>query len=101
MVPRGRRPTGPAVRVRPTPGDKVPVPAKEGRWLHEDAPETLAGEQSCESGQDGPVGRLERRSIDLASEDGHLVAEYDDLDGEVSVPATGESDELEEQQNAR
>jgi hypothetical protein len=34
--------------------------------------------------------------MDLASEDGHLMAQYHDLDSEVRVPLTGESDELEE-----
>ena len=97
MVPSGmRRPTGAAVRVGPALGDKVPVPAQQGLWLNEEAPEPLAGEQSCESRQDRPVGRLQRRSMDLASEDGHLVAQHHDLDSEVRVIATGESDELEE-----
>ena len=42
------------------------------------------------------IRRLQRRSVDLAPEDCHLVAKHDDLDGEVRVPATGKSDELEE-----
>ena len=93
---RDGRPTGPGVRVGPALGDKVPVPAQQGLWLNEEAPEPLAGEQSCESGQNGPVGRLQRRSMDLASEYRHLVAQHHDLDSEVRVSATGESDELEE-----
>ncbi len=60
------------------------------------APETLAGEQPCESGQDGPIRGLERRSMDLAPEDRYLVAEQDHLDGEVRVAATQEPDQLEE-----
>jgi hypothetical protein len=51
---------------------------------------------SCESGQNGPVGRLQRRSMDLTSEYRHLVAQHHDLDSEVRISATGESDELEE-----
>ena len=72
------------------------MPAQQGCRLDEEAPETLAGEQSCESGQDRPIRRLERRSMDLAPEDRHLVAEHDDLDGEIRVTATDQSDELEE-----
>src|ERR1019366_8545409 len=93
---RDAGPTGPGVRVGPALGDKVPVPAQQGGWLNEEAPETLAGEPSCESRQNRPVGRLQGRSMDLASKDGHLMAQYHDLDSEVRVPATGEWDELEE-----
>ena len=90
MVPFAmRRSTGPAVRVGPALGDEVPVPAQQGCRLDEEASETLAGEQSCESGQHRPVGWLQHRSVDLASEHRHLVAQHDDLDGEVRVAATG------------
>jgi hypothetical protein len=41
--------------------------------LDKEAPEPLAGEHSCESGEDGPICRLERRS--MAPEDRYLVAE--------------------------
>jgi len=34
--------------------------------------------------------------VDLASQDRHLVAQHDDLDGEIRVTATNESDELDE-----
>ena len=44
-----------------------------------------------------PLGRrLQCRSVDLASQDRHLVAQHDDLDGEIRVTATNESDELDE-----
>jgi hypothetical protein len=42
-------PTRPAVRVGPALGDKGPVPAQQGCRLNEEAPEMLAGEQSCKS----------------------------------------------------
>ena len=93
---RNCRPTGPAVGVGPVLGDEVPVPAQQGLWLDEEAPETLAGEQSCQPGQDCPVGRLQRRSVDLASKDRHLVPQHDELAGEIGVSATDESDELED-----
>jgi hypothetical protein len=55
---------------------------------------TLVGEQPCESRQNRPVRRLQRRSMDLASEDAHLMAQHHDLDSEVRVLAEGEPDEL-------
>lgn len=81
--------------IGPALGDKVPVPAQQGRRLDEEVPVTPAGEQSCESRQHRPVRRLERRSVDLASEDCHLVAQHDDLDGEIGFTSANESDELE------
>jgi hypothetical protein len=72
------------------------VPAQQGRRLDEEAPETLAGEQSYEPRQHGPVRRLERRSVDLAPPDCHLVAQHDDLDGQIGVTAADEPDELED-----
>src|SRR5579883_2120837 len=47
------------------------------------------------SGQHRSICRLERRSVDLASEDCHLAAQHDDLDGEIGVASANESDELE------
>jgi hypothetical protein len=43
------RSTWPAVRAGPVVGDEVPVPTQQGCRLNEEVPETLAGEQSCES----------------------------------------------------
>jgi hypothetical protein len=88
-------PTASAVWIGPASGDEVTVPAQQGCRLDEEAPEALAGEPSCQPGQYGPVGRLECRSVDLASEYGHFVAQHDDLDREVRVRATGEPDQLE------
>ena len=93
---RDGRSAGPAVWVRPVLSRKVPVPAQQGCWLDEEAAEASAGEQSCEPRQHRPICRLQRRSVDLAPEDCHLVSEHADLDGEVRVTATDESDELED-----
>jgi len=81
--------------IRPALGDEVPVPAQRSFWSDEEAPESTTRELSCESRQHRPVRRLERRSVDLASEDCHLVAQHDDLDGEIGVTSANESDELE------
>ena len=92
---RNARPTGPAPRVGPALGDEVAVPAQQGCWLDEEASESSAGEHSCQSRQHRPVRRLQRRSVDLALQDRHLVSEHDDLHGEIGVTAVDESDELE------
>ncbi len=93
---RDGRSTGPAVRIRPALGDEVPVPTQLGCRLDEEVPESPAGEQTCEPRQNRSVGRLQCRSVDLASEDRHLVAQHDDLDGEIRVTATAQSDELQD-----
>lgn len=93
---RDARPTGPAVRIRPALGDEVPVPTQQGCRLDEEVPESPAGEQTCEPRQNRSVGRLQCRSVNLAPEDRHLVAQHDDLDGEIRVTAPNESDELED-----
>lgn len=69
------------------------MPTQQGCRLDEEAPESPAGEQRCEPHQNRSVGRLQCRSVDLASEDRHLVAQHDDLDGEICVTATDQSDE--------
>lgn len=43
-----------------------------------------------------PIRRLQRRSMDLASKGCHLVAQHDDLDGEIRVAATDEPNQLED-----
>jgi hypothetical protein len=56
----------------------------------------LAGEQSCESRHHRPVRRVQRRSVDLAPQYRHLVAQHDDLDGEIGVTTEDESEQLED-----
>lgn len=82
-------------------GDEVPVPTQQGCRLDEEAGETVAGEQSCEPRQHGPIRRSQRRSMDLAAEHRHFVSEHDDLDGEVSVAAADESDQMEDARRLR
>ena len=88
------RSTRPAVWVGPALGDEVAVPAQEGCRLDEEVRVTLAGEQSCQPGQHRSICRLKRRSVDLASEDRHLMTQDHDLDREVRISAANESDEL-------
>ena len=48
----------------------------------------LVGKESRQPGQNRPVGWLEHRSADLASEHRHLMAQYDDFNREVRLTAT-------------
>ena len=69
------------------------MPTQQRCRLDEQAPESPAEEQSCEPRQNRSVGRLQCRSEDLASEDlasedRRLVAQHDDLDGEIRLTAT-------------
>ena len=72
------------------------MPSQKSGRLDEEVPMTPAGEESCQLRQHRSIRRLERRSIDLASEDCHLVAQDHDLDREIRISAANESDELED-----
>ena len=99
---RHRRPSRTPVWIGPAPGDQVAVPTEQRGRAHEEPLEMPAGEQLCQSGEQRPAGRLERRPVDLAPEDRHLVTEHDDFDRQVRVRPTGEPDQLKDAtQNAR
>ena len=68
------RSTRSAVGMGPALGDEVAVPPQKSCRLDEEVPETLASEQSCQSRQHRSICRIERRSVDLASQGRHLVA---------------------------
>ena len=71
--------------------------AEQGRRSDEEASEVVAaGGQSCESRQHRSICGFERQSVHLASKHRHLVAQHDDLNGEIGVTAEDESDQLED-----
>jgi len=84
------------VRVSPALGDDVPVPSQRSVRLDEEVPETPAGKQTCRSRQYRPIRLFQRRSMNLAPQDRHLVAHHDDLDGDIGVTAEDESDQLQD-----
>jgi hypothetical protein len=59
-------------------------------------PKTWQGEKSRQPGEDRSVRGLQHWSVGLPSEDRHLMAQKDDLDRQVRVTATNESDQLED-----
>ena len=65
------------------------MPAQERLGLDEETTPMSPRQQTAQSGQQGPVGRLECRADDLATQHGHLVAQHDDLGRRLlSVPAS-------------
>ncbi|MDE3206414.1 MAG: hypothetical protein KGQ66_19575 [Acidobacteriota bacterium] len=64
--------------------------------MDEEAPESSAWEQPRQPGQHRSICRLERRSLHLASEDRHLMAQHDHLDRKIRVAAAEETDGLED-----
>ena len=72
------------------------MPTQQGRRLDEELVASVASEQPCEPGQHRAICRLQRGAVNLASQDCRLVTQDHDLDGEVGVTATGESDQLED-----
>ncbi len=76
------------VQVHPSPTRQVTMPAQHKRQLDEDAPATRLGERPPKTGEDRLVGRVECRSCDLASTNGHFVAKHRDLDGQIRAFAS-------------
>jgi hypothetical protein len=73
--------------------DEISVPAKQGLGLDEE-PVTLGPQQQADqSGEQCPIGWAERRPRYLATQDCDLVAEDDDLDGQVRSVAALQSEE--------
>ncbi len=91
---RNRRPSRQS-GVGPLPTDQFPVPAQQGVGLHEEATELGPGDEPCETGKERPVRRPQGRAGHLATEDRHLVAKHDDLNGEIGVVTSSETDQLE------
>jgi hypothetical protein len=61
------------------------MPTEQGVGLDEEPRALRSGDQPAESGKERSVRRAQSRSDDLATEDGHLVPEHDDLDGQIGV----------------
>jgi hypothetical protein len=62
--------------------------------LDKEAPETPAGEQPSQPGQQRSIGRLECRTADLPAEHGYLATEHDHLDDQVLAVEPREPDQL-------
>ncbi len=77
-------------------GDEGPEPAQQSCQLDAAASQTPVGKETSHTGQHSPTCRFQGRSVDLVPQDRHLVAQHDNLDGEIGVTAADESHELED-----
>jgi hypothetical protein len=80
-----------AVRVGPHAGDQA-VPAPQGVRGDEQARPAVAWQEAADRGEQGAVGGFQPGSWELASEDGELVAQDQDLQvlGDVAAGEQGE-----------
>jgi hypothetical protein len=72
------------------------MPPEKGVGLDEEALLTSRREHSAQPGEHGPVGPTKSGPRHLAPQDSKLVAQYDDLDGQVLLPPPRQPDQLED-----
>ena len=72
------------------------MPAQQCCWLDEAAFAPWLGKRARKTREDGPVGRFERRSCDLAAQDGNLVTQQRDLDRQFAALASEPTDDGEQ-----
>jgi hypothetical protein len=89
-----RRPAGLAVRVGPGDGDQPSVPAQQCVGLHEQARPMGSGQRPADRGEQGPISRLQPGAWGLATEDGELVAQDQDLQVLGGVAANKQHEHL-------
>src|ERR1039458_1925801 len=85
-----------AVALSPPAADQVPVPAEQRLGLQEEPTSTSSVHESTQSGDKCSIGWTEHRSSDLPTKDCNLVAEHDDLDGQIVAVAVTQMDQLED-----
>ena len=56
--------------------------------------ELRPGDQPTQSGEQCPLGRPEDRTGHLSAEDGHLMTEHDDLDGQIGLIGPLQAEDL-------
>jgi hypothetical protein len=79
---------------RPVPTHEFAVPAEQGVWREHQPP----GRQSqAQGGEDKAIGRNELRPIHLTAQNGHLMAEGEDLEVALRVRAGRERSEVDRQ----
>ena len=61
------------------------MPTEQSVGLDEETSALRSGDQAAEAGKERSIRRSQSGSGDLAAEDGHLMAEHDDFDGQVRV----------------
>jgi hypothetical protein len=70
------------------------MPSQQGLWLDKEASSAGSREKPAQSGKNRSIRGPQGRTRHLSAQDGDLVAEHDDLDGQVLLLTTRETDEL-------
>src|SRR6266511_1033246 len=68
-----------AMWVGPRAGDQAAMPAPQGVWGDEEARPAVAWEDAADCGEQGAISGFQPGSWELASQDGELVAQDQDL----------------------
>jgi hypothetical protein len=61
------------------------MPTEQGVGLDEEPRELRSGDQPAEAGEKRSIPGSQTRASHLPSEDGNLVADHDDFDGQIGV----------------
>jgi hypothetical protein len=70
------------------------MPTEQSFGLGGEPSALRSGNYPAEAGKECSIRRLEGRAGHLPSEDGHLVAEHDDPDGQIGVVGPLQSEDL-------
>jgi hypothetical protein len=89
-----RRSSRPPVRVGPLPSHEFSMPTKESLRLDKEATPASNRQQPAQSSKHRPIRWLQGRTGHLPAQDGNLVAEHDDLDGQLFLSIARETDQL-------
>lgn len=72
------------------------MPSEEGLGPDKEAASASLAQEPAQPRQDGPVRWAQGGSSDLTAQYGDLMAEHDNLDGQVLLRAARQSEQLEE-----
>ncbi len=87
--------TAAAAKGCPAATDQSPVPAKDGRWLHEE--QGPGRELAAQGSQDQAVGHPPARSWCRASKDEQLLAEDEKFEIAIGGGAAAKDEEVDQQ----
>ena len=80
--------------IGPGAGDQAAVPAQQRLRGDEEAGPAGSWQHAADRGEQGSVGRLQPRSLDLAAQHGELVAQHQDLEVLGGVAAGEQREQL-------
>ena len=89
-----RRSSTPSVRVGPFPSHQFSMPAQQGLRLDKNSSPASNRQKPAQTCEHCSIRWLQCRTRHLSAQDGDLVAEHDDLDGQVLLLTTRETDQL-------